>query len=77
MNSFKIETERMVLRSWCMADCEPFAKLAEDPEVMRFLPALDRSRSDAIVARMIAAGERDGHCAWVLEARSSDDFLGF
>jgi RimJ/RimL family protein N-acetyltransferase len=77
MSSFRIETERLVLREWRMADCEPFAKLAEDPEVMRFLPALERSRSDAIVSRMIAAGERDGHCAWVLEARSSGDFLGF
>ena len=74
---FRLETERLVLRSWRMADCAPFAKLADDPEVMRFLPALDRSRSDAIVARMIAAGERDGHSTWVLEARSSGDFLGF
>jgi RimJ/RimL family protein N-acetyltransferase len=77
MAEFRLETERLVLRSWREADCEPFAALAQDPEVMRFLPPMDRTGSDALIGRMIDLQRRDGHCAWALEARSDGSLLGF
>lgn len=74
---FRLLTERLVLRSWREADCAPFFELAQDPEVMRYLPALDRERNDALVMRQIAAEERDGYCPWVVEARDTGQLLGF
>jgi len=74
---FRLETERLVLRSWRDEDREVFWTMAQDPEVMRYLPAMDRGRSDAFVARMQEIERCDGHCVWAIEARQSDDFLGF
>jgi RimJ/RimL family protein N-acetyltransferase len=31
-----LETERLLLRPWRMDDLEPFARLNQDPEVMRY-----------------------------------------
>ena len=55
----------------------PFSRLAEDREVMRFLPPLERNDSDALVARLMAAQARDGHCAWAVESRVDGELLGF
>ncbi len=38
MNRYIISTERLVLRSWLPSDIEPFAKMNEDDDVMKYFP---------------------------------------
>ncbi len=74
-----LETQRLVLRPWRPSDRQPFAELNADAEVMRYFPApLTREQSDALVARIDAAFERQGGWGlWALEERSTGAFLGF
>jgi RimJ/RimL family protein N-acetyltransferase len=49
-----LSTDRLLLRPWRESDLEPFAALNADPAVMEHFPRLlDRSESDAMVARIM------------------------
>jgi RimJ/RimL family protein N-acetyltransferase len=72
-----IDTPRTRLRPWTPADGEEFAALHADPVVMADQGGpLDRARSDAKLARYMAALDRHGFCRWALEARTGA-FLGY
>lgn len=77
MSEFRIDTDRLILRSWRDADCDPFFALNSDAAVMEFLPATDRAASDNAVDRMLAAQASNGHCFWAVERQSDAAFLGF
>ena len=54
-----IETERLLLRQWISADREPFARLNNDAEVMRYFPArLSRAESDTMAERLEGQAEK-------------------
>ena len=72
-----IETERLILRPWRIADREPFWAMACDPLVMAHLPPLTRAESDAAVDRMIATEREHGHVFWALDRKVEGDFIGF
>ncbi len=72
-----IETERLILRPWRIADREPFWAMACDPLVMAHLPPLTRAESDAAVERMIATEREHGHVFWALDRKVEGDFIGF
>jgi RimJ/RimL family protein N-acetyltransferase len=74
---FRLETERLVLRSWRDADREPFWAMAQDQAVMRYLPALDRAGSDNVIERMDAAQHAHGCCFWAIECKADARFVGF
>lgn len=74
----RIETERLVVRSWREADCAPFHALNRDPDVMATLgPSLSRAESDALIERLTAAEARRGCTFWAVERRTDAAFLGF
>lgn len=78
MAEFRIETERLALRSWRSADAEPFLAMGRDPQVMEFLgPLLDRADIDAAIARQDDFQRRLGHCFWAVERCEDGAFLGF
>jgi RimJ/RimL family protein N-acetyltransferase len=71
-----IETERLVLRRLVMADLDEFAALHRDPEVVRFVGALDRAQAkERLRANEQEWGERGHGMLGVLD-RSSGRFLG-
>jgi ribosomal-protein-alanine N-acetyltransferase len=73
-----LETERLRLREWRAADCEPFARMNADPRVMEFFPGmLTREESDALVERALAHFARHGYGMWAAELRESGEFIGF
>ena len=73
-----IETERLVLRAWDDRDRAPFAEMSADPEVMKHLDGvIDRAASDAIIDRMIAFDQADGHTFWAVERKEDRTLLGF
>jgi ribosomal-protein-alanine N-acetyltransferase len=73
-----IETPRLLLRDWTDADAEPFAAMNADPRVMEFFPAaLDRARSDELMARIRAGFASRGYGQYATEDKSSGRFIGF
>src|SRR5262245_46072755 len=74
----ELHTDRLRLRRWRAADCEPFAALNADPRVMEYFPALlSRAESDARVARIEAHFEQHGFGLWAVEIVSVAPFAGF
>jgi RimJ/RimL family protein N-acetyltransferase len=72
------ETARLVLRRWRAEDLDAYARMAADPEVMRFVGGV-RSRDGAALdlARMEEHWERHGFGLWAAELRSSSEVIGF
>jgi len=71
-----VETERLVLRQLAMADLDEFVELHRDPEVIRFVRALDRVQTEKrLQANEQEWGER-GHGLLTILDRSSGRLLG-
>jgi len=78
LTDLTIETPHLVMRRWRNSDCEPFAALCADAEVMRHFPTrLLRDESDGLIARIEAHFDARGFGLWALERRSDGRFLGF
>jgi len=73
-----IQTERLLLRSWCAADRIPFFDLCQSPVVMACLggPA-SLEQVDASIARVRACEDKNGFCFWAIERQADGTFLGF
>ncbi len=75
-----LETERLVLRAWSVADRAPFAALNADPEVVRWIGAgrpLPLADSDALLARIEEHWSAQGFGLWAVEERASGAFVGY
>jgi RimJ/RimL family protein N-acetyltransferase len=76
-NEAIIVTARLRLRSWRLTDADAFAALHADPEVMSdYGGPIDRSESDAKLARYRAAFAEHGYARWAIEAHNGA-FLGY
>jgi RimJ/RimL family protein N-acetyltransferase len=74
----QILTPRLLLRPWCDADREPFARLNADPRVMRHFPApLTPEESDSLVDRAAAHFWTHRFGPWVAELRETGQMVGF
>lgn len=72
----RLETERLLLRPIGPADLDDFAALHAEPDVTRFIRALDR---DAAAERIRLDGtewEERGHGIFAVERRGGGGFLG-
>ena len=76
MADLPILTDRLILRPWEDRDRDAAWAMALDEAVMRYLPALDRAGSDAMVDRFMAMQAEHGHTFWVVERRADGAFLG-
>jgi RimJ/RimL family protein N-acetyltransferase len=73
-----LETQRLILRPWCAADREPFARLNADPRVMQFMPGfLTREESDRYADKIAAHFKEHGFGLFAAELRSEECFVGF
>ena len=78
MAEFRLETERLVLRSWRAADLDPFAAICADPHVMATLgPVMNRAEAAALMERVTAREAQDGHTFWALERRHDAALIGW
>ena len=74
---FRLESERLVLRSWREEDLAPFHAICADRQVMATLgPVLDRAQTAALIERLRALEALDGHTFWALERREDARFIG-
>lgn len=78
MSAVAIETERLVLRSWCDADIAPFHAINSDPEVMATLgPLMSRDEVVALIDRIDAIEREHGHTFWALERKADRRLIGW
>jgi len=77
-SDLRLETERLVLRSWQNGDREPFARLNADPVVMEHFPGvLSWAESDSFAARIDAHFKDHGYGLWAVEVPGEANFIGF
>ena len=75
---FRLETERLLLRSWRAADLDPFAAICADPQVMATLgPVMNRGKAAALIERVTAREAQDGHTFWALERQRDAALIGW
>src|SRR5688500_1582464 len=77
-----LETERLVLRRFTLADLDELHALNSDPEVMRYLtggiPTPREVTEHEILPAFLAYRERtDGHGFWAAIEKATGDFLGW
>lgn len=78
VSEFRLETDRLVLRSWEDRDIAPFAEICCDRNVMATLgPVMNLSDTAALVARCQAEQADRGHCFWALERRADARLIGW
>ena len=72
------ETERLVLRSWTLADRLEFARHLNTPAVTRFLGGVQSDEELAAAFERIEGYQRNsGHTFWAVERKADGAFLGF
>lgn len=73
-----METERLILREWKESDVLPFARMNQDPEVMRYFPKrLNSEESEALVQRINKHIADRGFGLWAVQVKDGADFIGF
>jgi RimJ/RimL family protein N-acetyltransferase len=77
--STRLETERLVIRTFEASDADPWLAMVTDPEVRRFLPSGPEPTTE--LARRVI-GERQameaelGHAMWAVEEKATATFAG-
>ncbi len=77
--SFRIETERLIIREWSESDFSPFLEIAIDPEVMRYIgtgTAYTREQVREFLGRQSESVARHGFCVGALESKADGQLLG-
>ena len=78
MADFRLETERLVLRSWRAKDVTAFHAVNSDPEVMATLgPVMNLSEVASLIERMQGIEAEHGHCFWAMERREDARLIGW
>lgn len=74
----ELQTPRLRLRRWRAEDREPFARMNNDPVVMRYFPApMTPEETDASIARIEESLEQRGFGLWAVEITGFAPFAGF
>jgi RimJ/RimL family protein N-acetyltransferase len=77
--STRLETARLVIRTFEARDADPWLAMVTDPEVRRFLPA---GPAPTVELAQHIIGERQamerglGHSMWAVEDKTTEAFVG-
>jgi len=72
-----LETPRLVLREFTLADADSLAQVLSDAETMRFYPAaLDRAGVEGWIVRNMHRYAQDGFGLWAAVLKSSGEVIG-
>jgi len=73
-----LRTERLILRPWRDSDRAPFAQMNDDPDVMRYFPAmLTAEESKRLVERIQTHFDDHGYGLWAVEVIGGPEFIGY
>lgn len=72
-----LKTQRLIFRRWQDSDCQPFAQMNSDVEVMKYFPALlSPEESNALIERIERHHEVHGFGLWAVEEQATGTFIG-
>jgi ribosomal-protein-alanine N-acetyltransferase len=78
MISHIFSTERLYLRRWIESDTDPCIEMGKDKEVMKFFPKTQTAEETlAMIKRINARFEENEFGFYVVEEKSTKEFLGF
>jgi RimJ/RimL family protein N-acetyltransferase len=80
MQTFLLQTDRLLLQPHQPGDWQAFHRLAEDSRVMRYITGgipFPPERSRAFVARQQAHLVAHGYCRWKITLPETGEYLGF
>jgi ribosomal-protein-alanine N-acetyltransferase len=78
MKSPTLRTKRLLLRRWTLSDCDIFAQINADPEVMRYrFRPLARHESDDLIEQIEASFDQYGFGQWAVERTEDERVIGF
>lgn len=73
-----LQTSRLILRQWQQSDLEAFIEMNQDPEVMRFYPAiLTPKESEDLMQRFQNLIAENGWGFWAVELKQTQELIGF
>jgi RimJ/RimL family protein N-acetyltransferase len=75
----RLETRRLVIRSFASSDAPDYAALVADPEVMQYIgdgSAVDAAQAKAYVENCVENERTLGFARYVLELRNTNNFIG-
>ena len=76
MAEFRVDTERLILRSWTEGDLDRFAAVTNTPAVMRWLGGVADSQTRAAMEeRVLTCHARNGFCFWIVERQDDGGHL--
>ncbi|MBH0111481.1 GNAT family N-acetyltransferase [Novosphingobium sp. YJ-S2-02] len=76
MADFRLETARLVLRSWRNEDLARFAAVTNTPAVMRWLGGpLDQAGLETLFEAVTSCEAAHGHCFWLVERKGDGGHL--
>jgi [ribosomal protein S5]-alanine N-acetyltransferase len=78
MNTYILTTERLGLRRWIESDTEPFAKMNQDPDVMKYFPkTLTGDETKEMLQRINQHFDKFGFGLFAVENKLTEEFIGF
>ena len=73
-----IETERLILRTWCESDLEPMFQINQDPKVMEYLlPMNNKQETLSFIDRIFKHQDAYGYSLYAVELKSTHEMIGF
>ncbi len=75
----KLETERLILRMFTLADAESYARISADPEVMRYLgegKTLNQLEAWRHMASIVGHWHLLGYGHWAVEEKATGELIG-
>ncbi len=73
-----LETERLMLRAFCVADHKPFAEMSADAELMRFVGGqMDGPDAWRRMAAYTGMWSLRGYGPWALQHKATGAFVGY
>ncbi|MDQ2994660.1 MAG: GNAT family N-acetyltransferase [Pseudomonadota bacterium] len=73
-----IETERLILRTWCEEDTEAFYRINQDPKVYEYLLGpLSREEAQHFIADMNQRFTENNFTLWAVEEKTTGAMIGF
>ncbi len=76
--TYTLKSKRLGLRNWLPEDEAPFIEMCQDPEVMRFFPALSSKEETLdLINRLRLHFEKHGYTYFAVDVLETGEFIGF
>ena len=74
----RLETDRLILRSWRESDLAPMLAINQDPKVCEYFPEIgNRDSTLVLIDRIIKHDEEHGYSLYAVEVKATNEMIGF